>query len=314
MRTGLAWVRWAVGICLLLALIALVDVRAVGRRLAELDPSWIAATIACILAATLIGAFNAHLLVSRGGELTMRRFLPLYWVAWAIGLVVPGQVGDVAGMSVMLRRHDFDWHASIGRSLLDKAVSAGVMLAFAIGGIALLWSPGSLSLASPWQWIAAIATGALATGVALRWLWAHTGASSPGLRGVAARTLREMLETSRRHPRRLGANLALTVVKTMLTGLAYYCVFRALSMHDLSPWAVTLVAAGSSIVAYLPVSFNGMGTVEAAGIALFGRMGVPPDAVLSAYLALRGIVLLLAWCPAAALMLSGRQPADRPLR
>jgi hypothetical protein len=62
------------------------------------------------------------------------------------------------------------------------------------------------------------------------------------------------------------------------------------------------------LVAYLPVSFNGIGTVELAGVALFGTVGVPAAAVFSGYMALRAMVLVIAWVPAGLFLLhTGKQ-------
>jgi len=65
---------------------------------------------------------------------------------------------------------------------------------------------------------------------------------------------------------------------------------------------VTIVAISSGLVAYLPLSANGIGTVEMAGAGLFGEIGVSLPVVLSMYVLLRLANILLAWVPAALLM------------
>ena len=60
---------------------------------------------------------------------------------------------------------------------------------------------------------------------------------------------------------------------------------------------VPLVSA-CALVAYVPVSFNGIGTVEMAGVFVFGHLGIPGAGVLAAILCLRLIVIALAWIPA----------------
>jgi uncharacterized membrane protein YbhN (UPF0104 family) len=89
----------------------------------------------------------------------------------------------------------------------------------------------------------------------------------------------------------------LTSVKIGAIGVAYWALFLALGFSEDLFVIIPLVAA-SSIVAYAPVSVNGIGTVEAVGILLFSSVGIPETAVLSAYVTLRFLVLILAWGPA----------------
>ncbi len=44
-----------------------------------------------------IGALGLHLLLNAEGKLPLRAFLPVFWTSWAIGLVLPGQIGDYKG-------------------------------------------------------------------------------------------------------------------------------------------------------------------------------------------------------------------------
>ena len=69
-----------------------------------------------------------------------------------------------------------------------------------------------------------------------------------------------------------------------------------------------LLVTVSLLVAYIPVSFNGLGTVEITGILLFSLLGLGEELVLSSYLVLRATVMLIAWMPSLLILaLSGKE-------
>jgi uncharacterized membrane protein YbhN (UPF0104 family) len=111
----------------------------------------------------------------------------------------------------------------------------------------------------------------------------------------------------------MAANLALTILKFGCSVLAFWCVFCALGEGQLAYLHTLPLVAISALVAYIPVSFNGLGTVEFAGIWLFGGAGIAKATVLSAYLLVRVIVLTIAWLPVSLALLTSRQPAEQPL-
>ncbi len=113
------------------------------------------------------------------------------------------------------------------------------------------------------------------------------------------------------HPVLLSLNFLLTVLKICLTGAAYWCMFNALGFPQASVLEIAPLVAITSLVAYLPISFNGIGTAEAAGIAVFGSVGMPPAAVLGTYLILRVLGLASAWIPAASWLLLVRRREAR---
>jgi uncharacterized membrane protein YbhN (UPF0104 family) len=293
----------AVGLGALAALLYHADPLAVGRVLSRCDARWLALAGACIATATLLGAYNAFLLVNRRDELAWRQFLPVYWIAWATGMLVPGQVGDIAATAALLHRHAMDWRHVIGRSVLDKVISLLIIGALGATGLLVVlygW-PAPASLAG--------ALSAAAAGLAVLIVLARTGIArgrddgAGGVRGQFMSVLRELHDTLAGHPLRIGVNFALSIVKAVLIGTAYWAALLAMGAETLV-WARTvMLASTSSLVAYVPVSLNGMGVVEAAGVTLFGHLGVAAAIVLSAYLALRALSMSIAGVPALVLWL-----------
>lgn len=310
-RKFASYARIGFGLALLLGLIWYFDAASIMRPFADLQLPWVLGSALLIVCATLIGAFNRHLLIDLEGKIPFIAFLPLYWVAWAMGLVIPGQIGEVAALSAMLRRKGLQWQESLGRSLLDKLISFSLMLMAGLGGLLLVAVPESsraltiAMLAGLSLFMAVLTILVFSNRERLARYFSH---KTSALAGLIGDTSREFLAASIHHPSRVLLNAALTLVGIGFIGTAYWCVFVALGYTEIPFGKLILLVAACSIVAYVPVSFNGIGTVEVTGIMLFGLLGIPAAGVLSAYLCLRLIVMLLAWLPAATILVL-RAPA-----
>jgi len=313
-RNYLRWTaiaRVLFGVVLLSALFYYVNPVSVLPFLKQIQPVWILAASGVIVLATLIGATNLYLLFGDNRNLKFGEFLPLYWTSWAVGLVVPGQVGDLASITTLLHRRGHVWQVVLSRSLLDKFISSVVLLTIALIGIARWVAVDILA----WFVLALLASGIAGIYLAIR-LRKYAKRSV----GLVARALRfldllrqQIWECCSQLPQRVALNFILTVVKTGLIGASYWCVFRALGYGDIPLLQVIPLVAASSLVAYLPVSFNGIGTVEAAGLILFSSLKIADPAVLTAYLLLRANVMILAWLPAAVWFLRPK-PANSSFR
>lgn len=290
--------RIAIGLALLLALLAVLDVRQIVAVMRSMNGYWALAAAGLMCVATVIGAGALYLLLNTERVLSFRSFLPLYWTAWAVGMVFPGQVGDMVSITVVLQRRGMAPAVTLGRTIADKLVSLLLMMAFALWAVRQRISP---------LLFAALVLGALLVGVLLLMLLRPGGPlARHRLAQFLGKALREALTVGRRYPGLIAINFALTSVKICLNGLAYWCMFQAFGFHAAPAWDVVTLVAVSSLVAYIPISFNGVGTAEVAGVALFATVGVTPPAVLASYLVLRAIGLSLAWIPAAGWWLARR--------
>lgn len=293
---GVAWRLWLpliAGWAILGLLIALNGPAEIFRRLREADPLSLAMAALAVLALAFIGALNLWLLFRAEARVPASRFLPVYWASWAIGLMVPGQAGDVASIALLLRRAGLDASRSAGISLVDKLISLAVLgTAGAVGLSLLRWSAG--------PWVGGLALFGLFAGIAVIAAAARLPDGRPGLLGrilgFVGRAARTILQFAAAHPGRLCVNLLFTVVKLLITGLAYQAAFEAVGQ---SPTLLQclLFSSAAGLVAYVPVSINGVGTVEAVAIGLFGSIGIGAPGVIAAYALLRLTVLSTAWLP-----------------
>ncbi len=276
--------------------------------LRHVDAYWLMAAAICILTATAIGGFNAYLLLSKNQSLGFGFFMAVYWLGWAFSLITPGQIGDIATISTVLKKHQFEWHTAIGRSLLDKLISLSVMLVLAIAGLYLTGKHVYPALEVEPVY------GLLVLGLLLLLLLliVFSGFFSPhrsGIRGLIGKVIAESWTMLWKQPWRILFNALLTVVKVGLIGSSYWCVFNAADQIELDLMKTVMLSSASSLVAYVPISLNGMGTVEVSGLVLFSEFGLSQSVILAGYLCLRAIVFLLAWLPASLILLVWRLKA-----
>jgi uncharacterized protein (TIRG00374 family) len=297
------WLRAGFGLGLLCILLWMVDFWQLGAALHTVDARSVCAAAVLLIIVAMLGALNLQMLFNTEGQLPFRIFLPVFWTSWAIGQVFPGQIGDMVSLAAMLKRRGLDLSASIGRSLVDKLVSLTLMVSFAAWAIESRLSPSTASTLA----VIALVLAALALlfreGI-VRLLLAPKSKAGRFVLAVC----QEAHSVATRYPMLVLLNIFITTVKIFLTGAAYLCMFRAFGADHAHLWSVTTTLAISSLVAYIPISFNGMGTAEAAGIMTFATLGVTKTAVLGSFLILRAINIAIAWVPAAIWLMFVRRP------
>jgi len=298
--------RVFVGVSILLLLIYFFDVKKIANEFQNIDFKWVYLVGLSIFASTLLGSVSMFLLVSRENEISFFHFLPAYWVSWSVGLVVPGQVGDVASISYLLKRLGFEWRVILARSLVDKVISLSIMLLLAVYALTFMAEIELYRKINLWMVL-----GLIVFSVFIFWkraqLFELIKAEKFKIFSFFQKTLEEIVITVSNHPIRVCVNILLTTIKILLIGCAYWLMFIALGQNNISIWEVVPLVAASSLVAYLPISLNGIGTVEFAGILLFSFIDIPEATVLAAFILLRMIVLFLAWVPASFVLFFARE-------
>lgn len=275
------------GLSLLATSLYWVGGRAVLDVAARMDPRFIPGAAAAIMVSTLLGACNVYLMAQLRPAIGFAAFLTIYWRSWAIGISLPGQVADLFSTAWQLKRYRTTRLSFIaGRLLADKAITVLCMLAAA----ALLpYLLGLTPLRTSALLMVGILAGSLPTWLFLRFLGRRPQVNPSRLQPVFE-------AASVPWPLAL-QNLGLSLLKMALTGLGYWLVFTGSTANTPGYVATTVIAHAAGLVAYIPISFNGLGTVEISAIGLFARLGVPASVVLGCYLLLRVLTLALAWLP-----------------
>ena len=219
----------AFGLALLAFLILHYDRSAVLASFAAADLLWVGIVALSLIVTPLLGAVNVFLLFEPNDRvLSFWAFLKIYWFGWAVALVVPGQVGDVASTTVLLRKRGVPMSDSLGLLLIDKVISLAVMLCFALVGLYAV----RRTLDVEFLGLHRLAIGAtvliLCFLAGLAFLHPRSRFSEHRLARFTRDTISRILETCRRHPLTVGRNAAITVVKLFVTGLAYHAAMRGL--------------------------------------------------------------------------------------
>lgn len=302
------WLTFCLGLLFLGALVWHFGPAQIFASFGQMNATWLWPCTLLLVATTLLGAANVYFLIDHAKRPKFSKFLPVYWISWGVGLVVPGQIGDVAALSLAFRRHGMNPSFTLGRTLLDKLVTLLVMAVIAAVAVASLaervrWNYGRYA----WPTLIFLA-------LCCFLLWRHAdfiarffSPLKPGPAGGIGRTAKEFLIAVKSMPERIALNAIISLIKIGLTGGAYWAMFAALGYDGQPIWEIVSLATLAGLVAYLPVSFNGYGTVEATGLVLFGSLGIPAATVLAAYLGMRLLVLTLAWLPSSLFLLSMRQ-------
>lgn len=307
------WLRALVGVSILFLLIYLLDFRKIASEFSDVNIYLVYLVVLTILGATMLGAIAMFLIVSRESEILFSRFLPIYWMSWSVSLVVPGQIGDIASISILLKRLGFEWSVILARSLVDKVISLLIMSALAIYALTKIVKINQYNSNALFSFAAVLVVVSLLLIAKRNIIAGYFKNKKHKVINFVRRAIAETRSTILFYPKRVIANIFLTTVKISLIGLAYWFMFNALGENDISVWSVIPLVAASSLVAYVPISLNGIGTVELTGIFLFSSIGLSEPTVLTAFLLLRGLVFALAWLPTSVLMLVNRKVADDSL-
>jgi uncharacterized membrane protein YbhN (UPF0104 family) len=293
-----------VGLGVLAAVLYWVGVDTVLAALGRLSAGAIAVAVMAVVVSTLLGAWNCYRIAELQATLTFRSFVPVFWRSWAVGITLPGQVGDLVTMVWQLKGRSIDLGFVAGRLIADKGITLVLMLTL----LSLL--PVAIGVARPLT--SALILVGVAAGIApllalLMWCRRHPDVL---IRYRLGQRVVSVFEATAVPMRLVIGNALVTCGKLVASGYAYFVVLDAVATEAVGLGATTVISQTAGLVAYVPISFNGLGTVELSAVALFGAAGVEASAVLSTYVALRLLTLATAWVPAVAMTLFTPAPAD----
>ena len=272
-----------VTIALLVFLIGFFDWHSVWRSIVASEPGWIAAAGFFLAVTILLGAFDIWVLLGGLAAVSFSSTLRVYVISMGYLLVVPGSVGDAVQL-VFFRRAGIAYREGATVYLIDKGVTLVLMLLVAAIAAAVHFSAYLQPDIVVGTALVILVVLALA-GAALRF--------APGARAEALRAwLVDASRFSVAHRRLVALNALGTVAKLATGALVYWATLRAVGTpvnFDLVV-GVTFLAG---LVAYVPIAFNGVGTVEVAAIGLYGSQGIPEAAVLAVYLIVRVLMVVV---------------------
>lgn len=284
-RHGKAWATRAIGLLLLVILLAQIDLGQLGNAFRKADLWLILVVIVGIVPLILIKTVR-WLWILRGQDIHYARWPAFlaYFGSLFIGFLTPGRLGEFVKAVHVSLACDVSLARAFSSVLVDRLFD---LYALIVVGIAAL----STLAINTVEWIA---IGGLVVCVTLplaAFVYDLPLGRLQGLRRTAAHLVEKVpalaswLQEVQLGLRQLDArSLAATVGMTIMAYLIYFaqCYLLALAL-DISVGfgAVTYAVALGSLVTLLPISISGIGTRDAAIVAFLSFAGISREVALS---------------------------------
>ena len=256
-------------------------------------PRWLplVGMVVTALIFVLLGAVNIWIMLSALAPLQFVTVLRYYLVATAFGTFTPAGVGDFS-LVAFLRREAVPVHRGLSIMLVDRGVTLTLYT--------VIYLPLTLLLVfatTQWLWLpvafAIAVIGALAANLIAslrRWLLdTVVRRFLPRLEDF----LRTCSDLVRFHPMYLLADVAVTVVRSVVAGVVIEMALWASGTHA-GFGQVVVVTNSLSLLNFIPVSLSGVGVYEGGAVALFSQLGLSRERVFAAFVFHRIYMLLFA--------------------
>ena len=299
----------------------------IGPALGQADPSWIVAAAAVLLASHLLASYQwSRLLAAAGIELPFWKVAAYYHVGLFFNNFLPANVGGDLARTLDASRTGSTRANALSTVILDRLIGT-----VALGGVALVSTLPAIDrfhLAAAYGGVVAFFVGAV---VVLRAML------EPRVLAVLERVLvrvglaRLVPSLDRlsgslvefRSRKRLLLELLCVALVVQIMRIGVHILFaRALGLHVEAAYFFLFVPLLAVIVS-LPISLNGIGVREGAGILLFGMVGLDRASAFAlqfgTYLVAVGVSLIgglvfLARIPGRRARARTQAPAEDPRR
>jgi uncharacterized membrane protein YbhN (UPF0104 family) len=288
--------RFCAAVLLFGLLLWIVDPKELLATLLRADALLVAALFGLALVWLFLGALNVWILLRRRNAIPLVSFTEVYVTSWSMGLLIPGQLGD-ATQILLLRRHGVAVASSAAAYTIDKIISLcmfGLIGAYGVARFSVAVSPGT-------AFAVACVAAILAACVIVSAVRLMPGSRLPRRVGEFLKSISTEIASFAVQPGLVGLNALISIVKWLVMASMYSMVFAALSVAISFESAATIPVV-SSLVAYIPITVAGLGTMEWTAVGLFRGIGIAPVDVVGAYLVMRGALISCA----AAMLAAGR--------
>ncbi len=254
----------------------------------QIQPIWGILSLSSLFTLFLLGAFNVWILLNTMYKIPLWRFFICYLYSWAMGLLLPGQVGD-ASIVLFLRKYEVSFRHSSLAYLIDKGITVFILFLVGLYGIPLFFPEISI-----FSIFLIYMLGIIFSLMLLILIVKYSYLCKPLLNLINKITeILKELTIFRTQWKILLLNICITIGKWFVLSLTYYLAFRAFSSHV--PWPeIGVIPILSTLVGYIPLTVAGIGTVEYSAVYLFSLIGIAKATVLAAYILLRSLQYILA--------------------
>lgn len=281
-------------VSILLILVWYVDIRELTSQLGNIDPLWLGIATIVLCLSVMLGGFNLYFILGIDQKIGFFPYLKIFWFSWAVAQFIPAQIGDILSMSTLLKRQGLDLHAVVSRVLIDKFISLIVVGIYGGMGLIIIISPKlpiPLLVFFPvlFLLIALIV-------IVLFFLRSFKQVRFPLIRHLAE-IVDKFLVFFQRYPEYVIINLLLTMVKIAAMSFTIWLLFYGLGVSNVGILDVIMLNCIVLMVGLIPVSVNGLGTMEAAAVILFATLGVGNTDTAAAFILYRILAIVLSCLP-----------------
>jgi uncharacterized membrane protein YbhN (UPF0104 family) len=279
-----------IGLSILLICLYRIGFANILSSLSSIRPIFLVMAAATLAIWVLLGTMNMMVLLRPLVHIPFFQTLGLYSKANMIALLVPGQVGDAVIINFFRR---YSVPISQGTTIfgIDKLITMlwyGVVTMF---GLYLLGDEISLEPLTP----KTIRFGILIAVVSLLvilCLALYMILRQSRIGGRISNWIHLSFNYIRMGKKMIIVDCCITFFRVFVLGCAYWFAIRAYGPPSIFLYTLCLpIMAG--LVAYIPISFNGLGTVEISLVFLFDKIGLEAAQVISAALTLRILTAFL---------------------
>lgn len=271
-----------VGLALFCLLYSWADPVKILHDLKGINAPMLAAAVAFAHLVLVTQALRSYVLLgAQRAQIPFFSFVRLYATSFAIGLVTPGRMGEVARIPLM-KTYGVGLQAAVSNLVLDRAYDVVGFLCFG-----LVVTPFFVDIPFLGAYWLLIPVALALVGVLWRLDFIMGILSRRILSRLSAKVTQHLsgfIVPDRREQRRA---VMLTVLRIALGGVVYWFAARAVGLHPgLALSAMALV--GGVLASFIPLSFMGIGIRDAALLIVFS--GQPAEK--SQVLAFAAVILL----------------------
>jgi len=282
MNKALGWaLRFILGISILAILFLKIGVADIFNVVKDMNLYFLPIIIMLYFANLFFGSLNIMILM---GHMKKRPLLheiySYYMLSWAVGLFVPGRVGEVS-LVYFLKKKKIPLGQGFLIFILDKFISVLFLAIISSIGFFMFFDIQTA------LWLLSMIISMLLVGGLLLF-------SAFGRKGIKKYILRKYAKKFKGFSQLLSfflrkkfhfllLNFVNTGLRWGVSAVIYYFAFMSFG-KTLPLWLIFLITCITSVMSFIPITISGLGIRESVGVYLYSLQGIEAPVVASAYL------------------------------
>jgi len=273
-------IKIIISLLILLILIKIVGPEKLLEIILNINLIYIIPVVIIYILTFFIAAWNINILLNGiKTKIVFKKLLRYTIISWSLGLVSPGKIGDFS-MVYFLKKEKVKIGSGFGIVLIDKAITLFVLLLFALLTTVILLTKKDFFIVLVIIILAFFGT-IIILNKKTREIIRHKilGKYSKNFKGFY-KTIEFIIKNNKKE---LTYNFLVTILKWVISGINVLFIFLGLGASG-NLVLITLISASLIIFNLVPITFHGIGLKEAAGIYLYGLIGISGEVVIVTYI------------------------------